>query len=824
MNTLCAFLLFSLLWIIPALASLPLAFCLIDSFCSSRNYSIRKTQRLFLGHALSIPLGTIFFLLYFSLFGRMIPNYMITTLVSIAAIAVSAGAAALKLQTKEHFATQQDFMVRQHSLTEHNSLAQQNFPNFPNFPLFSKRILDFAVRITPLLIVIAITCLFWIPRWLFSDIHYDPGHYGGEKLFNLSLQQSFSYGHSYPPESLWLAGESEAYYILPRILPGLATSFSIHFFGMSSQIAGIFFHLSDAFYNSLAIATLGAVAYLLLASRNSRGILNTTIACTIATFPFLAIPARALIQTVHGQIELWSLSRIIPFTINEYPFWNYVWADNHAHNNAAFLDVFVTFLFLFIVSFGEKLSKKQKIATAFVTGASAAALYMSQSGSAFIVVIVFTIPAILIATYHCEKKTFSNFLTTPVLTVCFAAIFSMPDLVTRSQPKVLWHWVPKNLATNLADFFNVYLSLNLLFIAFITFTIQQKTSQKSFHWKRIISKSNAMILLILPILFALMLTLGYPVVGVAAVFLGTGFMATSFFNKKDRYFSFSILSGFALMLAFPEVIAANFNMGPEYIRFNTTFKFLYTSFFTLPLALTFIFTIPKSIIPKNVTRFTKNSNSFGSINNNSATTAATAAIIIIIGTFATVQMATLRNRIAAANHASDPTGLAFFQKQHPTDAAIVLFLNTLPGQVVLIEECGMPPKATAYTFAGRISGYSGRTSVCGWGMHSFLHHEIFRNSPRTGQHVWPYLVDIEANAQNLYAVGPMSNQEKIIQARFASQKLRDENVTHIVFGEYEKAQHPLATLEAIATAAQGTIVYKNNFSGVIQISKTPNSE
>ena len=66
---------------------------------------------------------------------------------------------------------------------------------------------------------------------------------GVEKLFNLSLQQSFLYGESYPPEWVWLAGEPIRYYIFLKSIPGLASWLARVLFEKAAS-GGIFFIVS----------------------------------------------------------------------------------------------------------------------------------------------------------------------------------------------------------------------------------------------------------------------------------------------------------------------------------------------------------------------------------------------------------------------------------------------------------------------------------------------------------------------------------------------------------------------------------------------------
>jgi hypothetical protein len=213
MMTWLAISLFTSLWIIPSLIIAPAVFRALVR-AHARDY---KPSAL---HAVSLAFfsgagGTALALLSFSLVARIIPNY------------------SFALPASWIFVATLSIVLRRLCSTE---TEQRTAPRFP-FIWFGIGILG----------ILAIQTAFWLPRLAFSDIHFDPNHFGAEKLFNLSLQQSFTFGHGYPPQSLWLAGEPESYYILPRILPGLAAHVSVHWFAASTSVAGLFFHFSDAF-------------------------------------------------------------------------------------------------------------------------------------------------------------------------------------------------------------------------------------------------------------------------------------------------------------------------------------------------------------------------------------------------------------------------------------------------------------------------------------------------------------------------------------------------------------------------------------------------
>jgi uncharacterized membrane protein len=753
MNTtaLAAFAFFTLLWLVPAALSLPLTTRLVHALFPHMRNEISGANN-WEPLAITAGFGSAFFLVVFSLVARIIPAHSASLFLTY--ILMAASAFAINRKQRERV------------------------------KLFTKR--SFLVFASLLLCHLA----FWLPRTFFSDIQFDPNLYGAEKLFNLSLQQSFAYGNTYPPQSLWLAGEPVSYYILPRIFPGLATHFAIHYTGASAQIGGVFFHLSDTFFNALALITLTAAASLFLSNKHPSPRHRIPLSLAFGAFPFLAAPAQAFWQMFESGKDFWALSRIIPYTINEYPFWNYLFADNHAHNNAAFLDVLVTFLVLSLLWKGETLTQSVQHFVGAVLGVLATALAMSQSGSAFILVVLFSIPIFTLSFIHVKRGTLNIFVRPFLTAAIVTAVLFLPDALTRSQPHVLWHLVPTSLASSLLDFCNVNFSFLALF-SILALSSAPPAPRSS----ATLAPAFSIFALLIIAAFAVA---GFPAVSFAGALLLLSLLFLKNIPRTRQTLAQSVLLGFSLLFIFPEIVGINFNMGPQYIRLNTTFKFLYTSFFTLPLLALFIIALGEFALSPYRFRFL---------------ITASSAIFLAL---AFAQFATFQTRKASVHTTGGVSGLEFFKNTRPADSAILAYLNSIQKDVVLVEECGMPPKAASYSVAGRISAYSGRPALCGWGMHSHLHHASLKAPQRQNQSVWPYLIGIEQATSMLYAASDNSSQS-FLAAKIASKKLQKEGATHVIVGEYERELHPSITPESIAATTGGTIVFQVLNFGVVEL-------
>ena len=73
----------------------------------------------------------------------------------------------------------------------------------------------------------------------------------------------------------------------------------------------------------------------------------------------------------------------------------------------------------------------------------------------------------------------------------------------------------------------------------------------------------------------------------------------------------------------------------------------------------------------------------------------------------------------AAGNVTHPTytldGLAFLDREHPGDADAIRYLQGIPGHHVIVEGQG-----SDYSYAARVSSFTGMQAVIGWTFHEFM--------------------------------------------------------------------------------------------------------
>jgi YYY domain-containing protein len=150
----------------------------------------------------------------------------------------------------------------------------------------------------------------------------NPAIFWGEKPMDFAILNATARATVMPPADPWFAGEALNYFYFGHALTA--------FF---AEITGV----PTAFAFNLAIATVGGLlataAFLFgyqLTVRLSAGFLAVTAVVLLGNLA----GARLWFAKMPGAFNFdyfWATSRVVPNTINEYPFWSLVFADLHAH-------------------------------------------------------------------------------------------------------------------------------------------------------------------------------------------------------------------------------------------------------------------------------------------------------------------------------------------------------------------------------------------------------------------------------------------------------------------------------------------------------------
>ncbi|TAH55381.1 MAG: hypothetical protein EWM52_13130, partial [Methanosarcina mazei] len=155
---------------------------------------------------------------------------------------------------------------------------------------------------------------------------YLPEIYRHEKFMDFAFLNAVIRASSFPPQDPWFAGGLMDFYYYFGYL-------SVAVFGKLSAVKpSILFNLAVALTFALSLNAFFGMGYNLTRGKIRYGILT-------AVFGMLLGNLQGLIEFVSVYIRheqalggyYWSSSRVIPFTINEFPYFSFIHGDLHSH-------------------------------------------------------------------------------------------------------------------------------------------------------------------------------------------------------------------------------------------------------------------------------------------------------------------------------------------------------------------------------------------------------------------------------------------------------------------------------------------------------------
>ncbi|MEO8601717.1 MAG: DUF2298 domain-containing protein [bacterium] len=163
--------------------------------------------------------------------------------------------------------------------------------------------------------------LFWGTFLLFLLVRaFNPEVFWGEKPMDFAFLNALTRTTTLPPPEPWFSGSTLHYtYFGHYIVAALGKVCHIH--------PGLTFNLGIALFG--ALTAMGAFALgCAITGRRGVGLLAATFVVLIGN---LAGLREILERRVMNFDYFWATSRVIKDTINEYPFWSFLFADLHAH-------------------------------------------------------------------------------------------------------------------------------------------------------------------------------------------------------------------------------------------------------------------------------------------------------------------------------------------------------------------------------------------------------------------------------------------------------------------------------------------------------------
>ncbi len=562
---------------------------------------------------------------------------------------------------------------------------------------------------------------------------YSPDIYwtDGEKFMDMSFINGILRTAQFPPQDPWMSGTAMYYYYFGYLIVA-------DLIKLTAVLPSIAFNLATASFFALAFTTALGIGYN-LTEKMKYGIITAflvTIAGNLVGFFQLMDILLSKNNVINNILSFnyWPSSRVIPNTINEFPFFSFLQGDVHAHMISITFQLLLLLLLLNIFK-----SKKLEIISLLALGLAVGFLYPLNTWDypVYLVLSVFIIGSNLFLSKGNAKPAALKYNLKIILALvamaAFSYLFYLPYHISYNLEKTI-SFVPDG-RTQLV----YYLAIYGLFLYLISRFVVSK-SKKTFP--RPLYLITALILLSI-----LSLVLKFELLILLVPLLILSIQSLLKEQDKTRVFVIILIITGILLSLFCELFYIKDELGSAnsaYIRLNTVFKLYLDNWILWAVPAGYaIFQFRDSFSQKKM---------WG-----------TFAIILILMVSVYPIFATIGK---SGMFSGEPTldGELYVKKEHPQDYMAILWFKNITGQPVVLQASGEPYQWNTY-----ITAFTGLPAVIGWGG-----HEINWRSNYT---------QVNTRFSDVNFIYTSSNPGEVAAL------LRKYNISYIYFGEVEAKRY-----------------------------------
>lgn len=410
---------------------------------------------------------------------------------------------------------------------------------------------------------------------------------------------------------------------------------------------------------------------------------------------------------------LWDSTRVIDGTINEYPLFSFIFGDVHAHVLGIFPQTTLLLLITLAITCWKEMSSLSRMVLIFASGLALGTIPPTNTWD-----ILVQAPLVLLTGFILlyrsadgmaagtkEPSSLANRLSFIIAAIrttgeekfvsrtfseargALLYVFLVPLLGILSYLPFYLMMKAQGIGgvaiVHAPSFLPQFLLVSGWFVAVITFSLLP-----------VFRKNPWLLLLALPFIGA-----GYYAATIPALLLG-GIMVR-------RSGAADLLAGVGLaILVLCEVVYLQDNMGEQYFRMNTVFKFYITAWIVLSAGSAVMLGNLLLALTRLPSRF------FRIIQG-----------IIVLMLLLLLVLPAFVTASHAGPHTPTMNGLAWLSSGHPDDLAAVTWLRSLDGNITLVEAEGGD-----YKYYSRVSSFTGIPALLGWP----FHESMWRNNTPPG--------------------------------------------------------------------------------------------
>ncbi len=583
--------------------------------------------------------------------------------------------------------------------------------SYKGYPFDQKALLRSEVLFT------AAFLLFVILRAYRPEIYWT----GGEKFMDMSFINIILRSTSFPPMDPWLSGEPMQYYYFGYLV-------AANLIKLSGVPAAIGFNLGVASMFALSATAAYGLGEHLTRSRifgmvvmafvvifgNLAGFVQLLVILFIPKYySMFNVPAGDVLTRL-STYNYWPTSRVIPNTINEFPYFSFIQADLHAHMIAiAFQLLMIALLFNLLLQ-GKEYNKPALAAVALLLGFMFPLNSWDYPTYAIFFVIVMLAWRIRVSATSRKQRSFVGRIMAPSLneyasTVGMCAIVGISSIVLYLPYHVIANSVSHSIKlvtygqTPLIFYLGVF---GILLFFILVYAIDRFYDTYYPDMKLILSG------LVLAAIAAYLSNIQILVIILPLIVMSVYNMVKE--DDPNRQFVYLLILLGALLSLFCELFYIQDSFGiqsPEYIRFNTVFKIYVQHWLVWALA-----------AGVSLYHMWNRKGIMGDQNK-------TFAIVSVILIMAALSYPVFATYSRSDNFNNKPTldGAAYFSQEYQNEYNAIMWLNNLNGTPVVLQSPG-----NTYRLNTHVTTFTGLPTVIGWAGHE----KNWRNRAETIDERW----------------------------------------------------------------------------------------
>jgi YYY domain-containing protein len=601
------------------------------------------------------------------------------------------------------------------------------------------------------LIFAAAFFFFLIIRIYLSEI------YGAEKFMDFAFLNALIRTTSFPPADPWFAGGSlNFYYYLGYLSVGVPGK-------LCSVEPSILFNLAIALIFALCFNLFFGIGYNLASGKVKYGVITAVSGILLGNiqgfieFANIYITKKPISMAVSTMGYYWSSSRVIPYTINEFPYFTFIHGDLHSHMLAIPFYLLVL-TFLLNIHFRKNATRIfENTLALLIYSLSLGFLFPANSwdfpvyfGLTFVIFLAYYYG------YHIRNRdlfgSVSGFFKTVTLVSAFSFLPYLPFYLS-FNPKAAGglDFVGPELRTTL-DIFLILFGL-FLFLIF-SFLISRLGSRKKLTY----------FIVSIGISFFLSSALSIPllVILIPLIALSLFLFLKDLPDRSPAGFIFLLIAMAAFIALLCELVRLNDHLTGNFARMNTVFKFYMHLWIFLAIAASYSYYELNS-------RFKSWPLDSLSLKKAYGKKIWTLALLLLVISCSFFPIVSTFTRIKEMDATPSLDGMEYMRGLDEGDYnALKWMQENIAGTPVVLEASDVN---SSYTYISRISTNTGIPTVVGW-----ANHEVFwgRDPEELGRRI-----------EDVNLIYSTNNEKKALEL------IDKYNVSYVYIGQLERQLYSL---------------------------------